>query len=342
MTNRLRSTTTGIAAVAVVALGIAIVPTATVSAQSSTGSSATEFVESFKNVTGSVMSQPHEQGVLPGVNEDCTPSPEHPRPVVLVHGTALRMQKTWGNVHDPSLPGPLVEALRADGYCLYALNYGYATSTWVAGIPGPSGWGHGSITESAKDLADFIDRVRERTGSTQVDVVGHSQAGPLTRRYLLAEGGADPANPANNKVHTLVMLGPSNHGTTFWADNPADAKRAGASIAGQQQTPGSEFLTELNAAPETLPGIEYTVIATTKDDRVFPYESSFLIPAPGTEQSVHQMTVQEVCGDPDLAVSHARYFPPGLGNSVGLLDHSVPQFLVRQALDPTLPGTPPC
>lgn len=339
MTQRHRTSATGLTALAALFLGFSIVPgAATASAQSSNP----VIVESFKNLTGSVMSQEFVQGELPGVNEECTPSPEHPRPVVLVHGTGLRMQKTWGNVFDPSLPGPMVTALRDDGYCLYALNYGYDTAIRIAGFAGPSGWGNGSIVESAKELSTFIDSVRDLTGSPQVDIVGHSQAGPLTRRYFLAEGGADPVNPENNKVHSLVLLAPSTNGTTFWGKTEEEVRKGGNSIAAQQQTVGSSFLTELNAGPGTLPGIEYTVIVSTNDDRLFPYEGSFLTPAPGTEQSVRQMTVQDVCDDPDLAISHARYFPPGAGNSVGLLDHEVPRFLVRQALDPTLPGTAPC
>ncbi|MGW0172551.1 esterase/lipase family protein [Rhodococcus sp. NPDC003322] len=323
MTYRLRVAATTVAAIATFVVGTTIVPSATAAAP------------------GRALGPKQAQGNLPGANEDCTPSPRHPRPVVLVHGTGVPMQETWGNLENPNLPGPLVQSLRADGYCVFALNYGYAPSMWIAGIPGPSGWGFGSMVESAKELARFIDAVREETGSAQVDVVGHSQGGTMARRYLLAEGGADPANPANNVVHTLVTLGPSNHGTTSWGNIPAAGTLLGHAIAIQEQTPGSRFLAELNAGPETLPGIEYTVIASTKDDRILPFESSFLNPAPGTERSVQQTTVQDACGNPNLAISHSRVLP-GVPSSTGLLDDGAALFLVRRALDPTLPGTPPC
>ncbi|MFD4180292.1 esterase/lipase family protein [Rhodococcus sp. NPDC058514] len=333
MKARLRVAVTSVATVALFALGTAIVPSATASAQSSS--------------TGSAGDQDPPQGELAGANDwSCVPSERHPRPVVLVHGTGMTMQSAWGNLKDSNLPGPLIKSLRDDGYCVFALNYGFAAAHFLGptGIRDPlvkDDWGHAAIEDSARELAEFIESVRERTGSQKVDVVGHSQGGTLARQYLRFAGGAGQQNPANNKVHALVMLGPSTHGTTYWGYTPAIAKLWGSSVAMQQQTTGSEFLTDLNTQ-ETLPGIEYTVIATTKDDRILPYHSSFLKPAPGTEQSVHKMTVQDRCGNPNLAVLHSRTIPGIAGTSTGLLDHAVPLFLVRQALDPDLPGTPAC
>ena len=46
------------------------------------------------------------------------------------------------------------------------------------------------------------------TGASQVDIVGHSQGGMMPRYYIKFLGGAA-------KVHTLVGLAPSNHGTTL-------------------------------------------------------------------------------------------------------------------------------
>ncbi|MFC7448562.1 esterase/lipase family protein [Rhodococcus daqingensis] len=305
MNARLRAVATSLAAVAMFVLGSAIVPAATASAQSAS--------------TGSAGAQDEEPPA--GANDwSCRPSQQHPRPVVLLHGTGWSMKQ--------SLPA-LTSALKADGYCVYALNYGGTREFFGLG---PTAWGTAAIEGSARELAAFVDRVRESTGVEQVDIVGHSQGGMMPRQYLKFEHGADPVDPARNKVRTLVMLGPSTHGTTFDGARPVG-------VAMNQQLAGSAFLTNLNAGQETYPGIDYTVIATKKDKTITPPESSFLIPAPGT--SVRNMFVQDVCQDDSLEVAHSGQvlYPDG---SKGLLDHPVSLFLVRKALDPTLQGTIPC
>ena len=47
-----------------------------------------------------------------------------------------------------------------------------------------------------------------KTGASQVDIVGHSQGGMMPGYYIKFLGGA-------SKVHTLIGLAPSNHGTTI-------------------------------------------------------------------------------------------------------------------------------
>nr|WP_246045086.1 alpha/beta fold hydrolase [Rhodococcus oryzae] len=286
------------------ALGTTLVPSA--SAQSaSTGSAATE-----------------DQDPPAGANDwSCRPTQQHPRPVVLLHGTGWSMKQ--------SLP-VLTSTLKADGYCVYALNYGGTREYF--GLFGPYKWGTAAIGDSARELAKFVDRVRESTGVAQVDIVGHSQGGMMPRQYLKFDGGADLNDPARNKVRTLVMLAPSNHGSTFNGESVTG-------VAMNQQLAGSEFLQNLNAGQETYPGIDYTVIASETDKTITPPNSSFLIPAPGT--SVRNLFVQEVCPNDSLDVAHSgQVLYPDKGK--GMLDHPVSLFLVRQALDPTLQGPVPC
>ncbi|WP_420165250.1 esterase/lipase family protein [Rhodococcus parequi] len=253
----------------------------------------------------------------------CRPTARHPRPVILVHGTGMDM-RSWGR---------LSPALQREGYCVFALDYGGS-----AGV-----WGRGDIRASARELAGFVDVVRARTGAAQVDVVGHSQGGTMTRQYLRFEGGADPADPSRNKIRSLVMLGPTTHGTTFGGlqtfvdaftslrltDEPTNEWLAdlGFGVATYQQMIGSRFLSDLNAGRETMPGVDYRVIASRSDTVVTPPEGSFLVPAPGS--SVLNQWIQDSC--PAANVSH-----------VGLLDDPRSIFLVRRALDPGLPGAVPC
>ncbi|SDE57952.1 esterase/lipase family protein [Rhodococcus tukisamuensis] len=313
MTTRLRAATTSLATIALLTLGATLMPTATASAQLGSSGSA---------------------GGATDPNDYKCKSTQHERPVVLVHGTNMDWQGTW----------PVLKtALEGDNYCTFVFNYGGRTVIDKDGKLATE-WGTGPIEDSAKELNTFIEKVRSETKSAQVDVVGHSQGGTMTRQYLRFLGGAE-----RHTVHTLAMLAPSTHGSDLDGKFPNEAatKAAGLPVAFQQQTVGSSFLTALNADnKETFPGIEYTVIASNTDKIItptppkVPTNPAFLIPAPGTEGSVHNITVQDACNDPGLEISHAG--ESTAGDPTGMLNHPAPLFLVRKALDPTLAGPVPC
>lgn len=195
-----------------------------------------------------------------GANDfGCRPSAEHPYPVVLVHGTFGNMTDSWQSL------SPL---LANSGYCVFALDYG--------GSPGNLFQGYGDIPASAGQLAAFVDRVLAATGAPKVDIVGHSQGGMMPRYFIRNLGGAP-------KVHELVGLAPSNHGTTLWGLlNLLQAYPGGnrfltsLCVACVQQTAGSDFMNALNANGDTVPGVHYTVISTRYDWAVTPLESTFL------------------------------------------------------------------
>ncbi len=170
-------------------------------------------------------------------------------------------------------------ALTAAGYCVYALNYGRGLGDMIAGV--------GSMPVSAQEISVFIDRVRTATGAQQVDIVGHSQGGVLSRYYLKYLGGA-------SKVNTLVGIAPDNHGTTWGLFELPVSLSAGPTAlcpACIQQLPDSDFFRELNRDGETLPDINYTVIATRTDEFATPYTTGFLPPGPNVEN----ITLQDVC-----------------------------------------------
>ena len=212
----------------------------------------------------------------PGANRwSCRPSAAHPRPVVLVHGTFGDMSDSWQAL------SPL---LYDHGYCVFALNYGSYAGTGLVGV-----YGTGSIERSAVQLGSFVNRVLRATGGRQVDLVGHSQGGMMPRYYLKFLGGAA-------KVHTLIGLAPSNHGTTLNGTLTLARHFPGASVtlvgcpACRQQLAGSAFLAKLNSGGDTVRGVHYTVIQSVNDEVVTPHRSAFL-----SGPKVSNITLQTQC-----------------------------------------------
>jgi triacylglycerol esterase/lipase EstA (alpha/beta hydrolase family) len=212
----------------------------------------------------------------PGSNNwSCKPTAAHPRPVILVHGTFADMSDSWQAL------SPL---LFNNGYCVFALNDGSFNGSGALGV-----YATGPIKDSAAQLRSFAGRVLAATGARKVDLVGHSQGGMMPRYYMKFLGGAA-------KVHTLVGLASSNHGTTLDGlftlashlpgGNPATADCPACA----EQQAGSPFITKLNAGGDTLPGIDYTVIESKNDEVVTPYRSAFL-----TGPNVTNITLQNQC-----------------------------------------------
>jgi triacylglycerol esterase/lipase EstA (alpha/beta hydrolase family) len=226
---------------------------------------------------------------LPGANNwSCRPSVAHPRPVVLVHGTFANGTVNW-----------LADApiLASRGYCVFALTYGAKAGVPVLRAIGP-------VADSAAQLSTFVDGVLAATGTSQVDIVGHSQGGMMPRYYVKFLGGA-------GKVHTLVGLAPSNHGTTLDGlatlaqQFPGAIDIVGAGCpACADQVVGSPLLTRLNAGGDTVPGVSYTVIASRYDEVVTPYSTQFL-----SGGGVHNVTLQNLCAA-DISEHVAMAFDP--------------------------------
>jgi triacylglycerol esterase/lipase EstA (alpha/beta hydrolase family) len=151
----------------------------------------------------------------------------------------------------------------------------------------------GDIPTSAGQLSTFVGQVLRATGAKKVDLVGWSQGGMMPRWYMRFDGGA-------SDVHDLVGLAPSNHGTTVDGMSALfDAVTAlglpapltvAQCAACTQQLAGSTFLQQLNAGPDTVPGVRYTVIETEDDEVVTPYTSAFL-----SGPAVTDVTLQDQC-----------------------------------------------
>lgn len=244
----------------------------------------------------------------PGANDwSCRPTARHPRPVVLVHGTAENRYTTWSE---------LSPALARDGYCVFALNYSGLVATPFRGL--------GEIPDAARQLRYFVDRVLAATDARQVDVVGHSQGGLMPRYYLQELGG-------NRHVGRLVGLAPSNYGTTLFGVLPLiTSLPGGATLLSApcrscvQQTVGSDFLEDLNRGDDTVRGVRYTTIVTEYDEIVTPYTNGFL-----HDGGVRNITLQNVCAD-------------DYTDHLGIVYDPIALRLVRNALDPTQARRPAC
>ncbi|MEU0275160.1 alpha/beta fold hydrolase [Streptomyces sp. NPDC006307] len=204
----------------------------------------------------------------------CKPSAAHSRPVVLVHGTFANSVDNWLG---------LAPYLVRRGYCVFSLDYGQ--------LPGvPFVHGLGPIAKSAEQLDAYVDEVLAATGAAEADLVGHSQGGMMPRYYLKFLGGAE-------KVNALVGIAPDNHGTTLLGLTALLPYFPGVADLLNEKTPaladqvaGSPFMTKLNEGGDTVPGVDYTVIATKYDQVVTPYRSQFL-----DGPNVRNVLLQDLC-----------------------------------------------
>lgn len=257
----------------------------------------------------------------PGANIwECKPTADHPRPVVLLHGT-MGNQNSWDG---------LSPELAADGYCVFTLDYGQDPSS-VMGSMGM--YATGDIPTSAREVGAFVGRVLDSTGAGQVDVVAHSQGGVVARQFLKFEGGANAEDPSRNKVRNLITLGATNHGTTMsgmseLAKQIPPMVGLAENIAGKasvQQVVGSPVITALNAGGDTVPGIDYTVVATRGDMISTPPEATFLAAGPGA--TVENLWVQDLC-----AADRSDHLTLATSPTAG--------YIVRKALDPNFSADP--
>ena len=278
-------------------------------------------------VTGYVAELDAPTSSPPGVNlASCRPNVAHPYPVILLPGTLYNVAETWQAL------GPILANL---GYCVYGMNYGQTALTILTGGRVSS---IGPIEDSAHQLAVFVDQVRAKTGSAQVDLVGWSQGGMMPRWYMTRDGGA-------SAVHELVGLAPSNHGTTldglFALINsdtalglPATTTLIGCAACTEQQV-GSPFIQALNAGGDGVPGVKLVSIETTHDEVVTPYRSAFL-----ETPEAENITLQDQCpadGTDHLGIA---YDTVAIQDVVNALGPDSPGF--QPACGLTLPviGTP--
>ncbi|MBF6093651.1 esterase/lipase family protein [Nocardia cyriacigeorgica] len=253
----------------------------------------------------------------PGANDwNCKPTAQHPRPVLLIHGTWMNAYNGFAYMGQP---------IKDAGFCTFTFNYGRSNLLEGGGLGSvlPGVMGTGYIQDSAKQLAVFVDRVLAATGAAEVDIVAHSQGGSMSNWYTKFEGGAA-------KVKNLITYGATHHGTSL--DGIGALGRAinnlGIDIlgfieifvghAGIQQTIGSDFVNRLNANGDTVAGVDYTIVGSRYDEITNPYDLTFLKPGPGA--TVRNITLQEGCEQDISDHLTMMYSPRALSIALNALD----------------------
>ncbi|MBZ0236296.1 MAG: alpha/beta fold hydrolase, partial [Deltaproteobacteria bacterium] len=132
-----------------------------------------------------------------------------PRPIILLHGYAM----CRANFR------PLARRLEAAG---------------LGPVLGFEYWTLGKTSAAAKRLAEYVEEVRARSESDQVDIIGHSMGGVVGRYYVSLLGG-------DGAVANLITLGSPHAGT--------DVSAVGLGRPGKELLGGSTLVQRLDAAP---------------------------------------------------------------------------------------------
>ncbi|ALG83511.1 esterase/lipase family protein [Gordonia phthalatica] len=258
----------------------------------------------------------HPGGSLPGSNDfSCKPTAEHPRPVVLVHGTGGAKTTNWGSY---------VPMLKNRGYCVFALTYGA-----LPGLPWPftAVGGMDRIQVSAAQLAKFVKRVRAATGAKTVDLIGHSQGTYMPTYYLKYLGGAD-------KVTNYISLAPLWKGTGSLTPQMSELGRLLGDVPMPMcigcggMLPGSSMNKKIwRGGSPYVKGVKYTNIMTRYDEAVVPYTAGYVRARKG--EQVKNIVVQDTCSQDysdHMAIAGSRRAA----------------YFALNALDPAHPVTVPC
>ncbi|KAI1776439.1 alpha/beta-hydrolase [Hypoxylon cercidicola] len=210
-------------------------------------------------------------------------------PVVLLHGLSADREVDLNM---------LQWELKRRGYCTFSLTYGaWDLVPWIGGLR--------EMADSAKDIADFVREVKDKTGAEKVDIVGHSEGGVQAIYVPMTQDGI------SDIVERLVALGPAIHGaeylgvTDLWYIG-GEATRSiaklvqrllGCPACDNMMTGGTVYHDFKNAEKIVQPGNKATIIMSSSDILVKPDVSRI------DEPGVNNVIVQDTC--PDDVVGHA-------------------------------------
>lgn len=217
-------------------------------------------------------------GDLLNHNDFSCRSSSHPNPVVLLHGLGATYYEDLNFLEG---------YLKTKNYCTFSITYGaYDGFPLVGGLR--------SIDDSMVQIADFIKQVKQNTGASKVDIVGHSEGG-FQSLYVTKYGGV------SDFIGNVVAIAPPTHGTSFAGlyklaqllgiDNGVnDILKTFGCVACTEITTGGPLITKLNNGPITQSGVKYTIIASKYDELVTPTKTAFV-----NEPGVNNIYVQDYC-----------------------------------------------
>ncbi|KAG0360169.1 hypothetical protein BG005_011314 [Podila minutissima] len=182
-----------------------------------------------------------EKRLSPVNDWDCKPNAQHPTPLVLVHATFPTAAVNWA-YHGTRFT--------LKGHCAYQLDYGH-----VPQLPGICGMD--LIENSAQQLEVFVDNVMNATGTSKVD--------------MLAK--VDCLAPA---THGTDLSGIVTLGRQINLYDPVTSLLNKFCAACMQMVYDSSFMQALFADGDTVPGVEYLMLATKYDEVITPYTRSWL------------------------------------------------------------------
>ncbi|HEY3721388.1 MAG TPA: hydrolase [Roseiarcus sp.] len=158
---------------------------------------------------------------------------EPPVPIIFVHGDSDQAA-IWQTVfwRFESNGCPLDR--------LFAINFANPQARDDDGVAQPN---RSSTQDELRELADFVDAVRKRTGADKVALVALSRGGYSSRSYIASAGAAH--------VSRAVLCGTPNHGV-FAID----------ALIGSEYNGRGPFLSKLNGggATETTPGVPFLTL----------------------------------------------------------------------------------
>lgn len=221
---------------------------------------------------------------------DCVPAAARPEPVVLLAGFGAVGEITATIDRQMSL---ITGGIRAEGGCAYPFAYGIVGPVHAAD----------RIPESAAQVAGFVDEVLAESGADRVDIVAHSSGALVADYYLKFLGGAP-------HVRRIAQLAPVTRGTTAatlsagltlpeYPGTPADFMETAGLTAGLTANvpavrgaldclTGSTVIAQVLDGGVTVPGVEYSVLATRFDQVLTPAGTASFITEPGVRNDFYE------------------------------------------------------